>query len=313
MDARSLALTRLGLRLKELGYQCVAITPETHRRVLSRPLRSTSLRSIFGWNRPFAREAVDPMIFDLMVKAEALETHGDRFKSSVRFATAGDLLFVHSGFPTTEPDAVFFGPDTYRFIRALRASLADVTTRGPAPLRLIDIGCGSGAGGIFAAHTLPAPAEVILADINPKALAFSAINAALNDLPSAKTVLSDVLEGIEGDADVIMANPPYLVDQHRRIYRHGGDGLGTSLAVRIAQQSLPRLAPNGRLILYSGAPIVEGVDLFFEILRPVLQLHAGQYSYEEIDPDVFGEELGNDVYADVDRIAAVLLTATKQG
>jgi len=90
--------------------------------------------------------------------------------------------------------------------------------------------------------------ELVLADINSQALAFSAINAVLNDLPSAKTVFSDVLEEIEGSADIIIANPPYLVDEDRRVYRHGGGELGISLALRIAEQSLARLAPGGKRV-----------------------------------------------------------------
>jgi methylase of polypeptide subunit release factors len=311
MDAKSLALIALGKTLQARGYRFVAITPTTHRRVLNRPEGAATLESIFGWNRQFEREALDPVIFDLLEKAEALEAETSRFRSGVRFATIGDLLFVHSSFPTTEPNAVFFGPDTYRFVRLLRASLADVTASGP--LRIVDIGSGSGVGGIFAARLLTARTETVLADINQKALAFSAINAVLNDVPSTQTVFSDILEGIEGGADIIMANPPYLVDEDRRLYRHGGGDLGMSVALRIAQQSLARLVPGGRLILYSGTPIVGGADLFFESLRPLLQLHARQYSYEEIDPDVFGQELDRHAYANADRIAAVGLTAIKRG
>ena len=36
-----------------------------------------------------------------------------------------------------------------------------------------------------------------------------------------------------------------------------------------------------------------------------------RWTYEEIDPDVFGEELDGGAYASADRIAAVLLTAKK--
>jgi release factor glutamine methyltransferase len=311
MDAKSLALTVLGRTLQSRGYRFVAVTPATHCRVLDRPPGQTTLESIFGWNRPFEREALAPDIFDLLEDAEALEGEGGQYKSKVRFAMIGDLLFVHSAFPTVEQDAVFFGPDTYRFVRLLRASLADMSARGP--LRLIDIGSGSGAGGIVAARMLGGRTELVLADINSQALAFSAINAVLNDLPSAKTVFSDVLEEIEGSADIIIANPPYLVDEDRRVYRHGGGELGISLALRIAEQSLARLAPGGRLILYSGTPIIGGADPFFESLRPLLQLHASQFVYEEIDPDVFGEELDRPALASADRIAAVGLTAIKQG
>src|SRR5262249_46510182 len=53
-----------------------------------------------------------------------------RYKSKVRFATVDDLIFAHSGFFTAELDAVPFGPDAYRFVRLLRASLADVPSGG---------------------------------------------------------------------------------------------------------------------------------------------------------------------------------------
>jgi methyltransferase family protein len=195
MDAKSLALTVLGKILQSRGYQFVAVTPATHCRVLDRPPPATTIESIFGWNRPFDREAVDPEIFDLLEDAEALAGESGRYKSKVRFATIGDLIFAHSGFPTAEQDSVFFGPDTYRFVRLLRAAVADVAQSGP--LRLIDIGSGSGAGGIVAARLLGERTEVVLGDINPKALAFSAVNAVINDVSATKAVFSDVLAGLK--------------------------------------------------------------------------------------------------------------------
>jgi methylase of polypeptide subunit release factors len=238
--------------------------------------------------------------------AEALEGESGRYKSKVRFATVDDLIFAHSGFPTAEPDAVLFGPDTYRFVQLLRASLARVASGGP--LRLVDIGSGSGAGGIAAARLLGKRTEVVLGDVNRKALAFSAVNAVVNDVAAAKTMFSDVLAGIEGPADIIVANVPYLADNGRR---PGGD-FASSLAVRIVEQSLERLNRGGRLILYSGTPIIGGADPLFEALRPILQRCAGNFGYEEIDPDVFGEELDRQAYANADRIAAIGLTAEKR-
>jgi methylase of polypeptide subunit release factors len=311
MNAKSHALIALGENLRSRGYRFVAVTPATHCRVLDRPATTSTLESIFGWNRPFDCADVDNDIFELLEDAEALEGEFGRYKSRVRFATIGELLFVHSGFPTAEQDAVFFGPDTYRFVRLLRVSLADVAAS--KPLMLIDIGSGSGAGGIFAARLLRGRTELLLADINRKALAFGAVNAALNDLPNARAVFSDVLAGIDGDADIIVANPPYLVDEDRRLYRHGGGELGISLALRIAEQSLARLRPGGRLILYSGTPIIGGADPLFESLQSLLKLSASHFVYEEIDPDIFGEELDRPAYAYADRIAAVGLTVIKRG
>jgi methylase of polypeptide subunit release factors len=311
MDARCRALIELGRLLQLRRYRFVAVSPSTHNRVLRREAASPTLESVFGWSRPFDLEAIDGDLIKLLEQADALEAEAGQYKSKVRFASIDDLLFVHSAFPTTEPDSVFFGPDTYRFARLLRVTLSKTKKR--RPLRLVDIGAGSGAGGIVAARVLGGGTELILADINRKALEFSAVNAALNGPPNAQTILSDILVEIDGTADVIISNPPYLVDEDRRLYRHGGGELGITLALRIAEESMAKLVPGGCLVLYSGAPIVNGADTFLESLQPVLQLYASQFVYEEIDPDVFGEELDRPAYAHADRIAAVGLIAIKRG
>ncbi|MGE5261491.1 MAG: methyltransferase [Actinomycetota bacterium] len=311
MEAKRLALTTLGRTLQARGYRFVAVTPATHCRVLDRPEGPTTLESIFGWNRPFDREAVEEDIFELLEDAEALEAISGRYKSKLRFATVGDLLFVHSGFPTAEDNAVFFGPDTYRFVRLLRVSLADLAGRGP--VKLVDISCSSGAGGIFAARLLGPATRLVLADSNQHALDLAASNAVLNDVPLSETVVSEILSGVEGSPDVIVANAPYLVDDGTRLHPPGGGELGISVALRIAEEALARLAPGGRMVLYGGTPIVEGRDPLLQLLRPLLERDASAFSYEEIDADVFGEELDRSSYAQADRIAVVGLTATKRG
>ena len=62
----------------------------------------------------------------------------------------------------------------------------------------------------------------MLADINRKALSYAAVNAAINDVGHVEIAHSDILDGIEGPIDVVLANPPYLVDEGERLYRHGG-------------------------------------------------------------------------------------------
>jgi len=41
----------------------------------------------------------------------------------------------------------------------------------------------------------------------------------------------DLFAGIEA-ADLIVANPPYLLDDQQRTYRHGGPLLGADLSLR---------------------------------------------------------------------------------
>ena len=178
------------------------------------------------------------------------------------------------------------------------------------PCTVIDIGSGTGAGGLCVADLLAKEAQIdiILADINTKALRYSRVNAALNGVASVRTALSDVFSRINEGGNLIISNPPYLVDRHARAYRHGGGALGIDLALRIAEEGIERLYPGGRLFIYTGTPVISGIDQFLASVRPRLEARRLRYGYEEMDPDVFGEELDSEAYACVDRIAAVALT-----
>ena len=102
------------------------------------------------------------------------------------------------------------------------------------------------------------------------------------------------------------------MDSLERLYRHGGGELGFALSVDIAVQGMDRLAPGGRLVLYTGSAIVEGTDLLQEALTRSLAGSGVRWSYEEIDPDVFGEELEAPPYDRADRIAVVAATIQRQ-
>ncbi len=52
-----------------------------------------------------------------------LEAHGELWRSRVRWSSLGDLLLVHSAWPTDSSDAVFFGPDSYRFAQLIEDHL----------------------------------------------------------------------------------------------------------------------------------------------------------------------------------------------
>lgn len=154
--------------------------------------------------------------------------------------------------------------------------------------------------------------ELTMNDINPMALQYASANAAHGGLP-VRLAEGDALSAVTGQFDLIVSNPPYLDDAARRAYRHGGERLGRALSVRIAREALGRLAPGGQLLLYTGVAIAGGVDAFRAEIQPLLDEADCIWSYSEIDPDVFGEELEQPVYAHVDRIAAVGLIAARRG
>jgi methylase of polypeptide subunit release factors len=297
------------------GYRFTTVTPLTHQRVLARRGREpgTTLRDIFGWNLSFEPRAVPPELLAAMEHAGIVRRTGSLLRSTVRISSLEDDLFLHSAYPTVEENAVFFGPDTSRFARFIRHAL-DRHRERRKPMRVLDVGCGSGAGGIAVARALAAtgtPATVVMNDINPLALQYTAVNAEVAGV-AVTLAQGDALSAVEGDFDLIVSNPPYLDDAAQRAYRHGGARLGRALSARIAAESLKRLAPGGQLLLYTGVAMVDGEDPFLAEMRPLLAAPAFEWSYAEIDPDVFGEELERPVYAHIDRIAAVGLVATRR-
>ncbi len=313
MDQQTLAigdtagLVRIGRALLASGYHFVTPTPATHALVNARPgtAWARSVTDVLGWSRPFRAGTIPGELHRAMEDAGLLVASGEGWRSTLRVSCLDGLLFFHSAYPTTAPDSVFFGPDTYRFAQAIRA-LPPRQVR-----RAVDVGCGAGPGAVLMARAHP-EAEIFGVDINPAALRLTGVNAALAGV-TVQARHSDLLTGLDGQFDLIVANPPYLVDPGARAYRHGGGPLGAELSLAILDAACERLVPGGTVLLYTGAAIVNGLDPFHEAAAARLAGLPMQWRYREVDPDVFGEELAGGAYAEADRIAAVVLTATKLG
>ena len=313
--------------LRSRHYQFITPTPQTHQRVVERRLQAaaqspkpqtTDLRDTFGWNLLFQLNTVDSALLDCMVHSGAitdcdLATPDTPIRSTFRVSSLNDDLFLHSAFPTVQSDAVFFGPDTYRFARFIAQALRipPVAASTDAPIRVLDMGCGTGAGGVAAVRVLGRHTLLTLNDINPQALRYAAANVAAAGI-TCQWLAGDAMKAVVADYDVIIANPPYLDDDQQRAYRHGGARMGRELSLRMAATALAHLAPGGKLLLYTGVAMVGGHDPFLAELMVLFDGFDGTWSYSEIDPDVFGEELERTVYADIDRIAAVGLFATRR-
>jgi len=313
--------------VKSQGYKFTTVTPRTHDHFLSKEenAQGSNVQDIFGWNLPFSVDAICPMLKQLMFHANIIEPR-DGLKQSdglarsrLRISSLGPDLFFHSAYPTVEPNAVFFGPDTYRFARFIQSSLAkdnrallSASEQHKKPLRILDIGCGTGAGGIVTVRALPPRRlyELTMNDINADALDLTRVNAQVADVP-IHCMQGDIFETLNEKFDLIIANPPYMKDDSGRAYRDGGENLGLSLSVRIFKTAFEHLSPGGTLLLYTGVAMTSQSDPFLSIIAPLLTNENCTWSYEEIDPDVFGEELELPAYSTAHRIAAVGLTVTR--
>lgn len=292
-------------------YQFITISPASHDAYLKRSgkTQAANLADIFGWSLPFHASLLPIHIFELLLRHDLMIKNQQLWCSRIRVSSLNRHLLLHSAYPTTEENAVFFGPDTYRFIYALQNHLSQ---HQPNIQRAIELCSGAAPAALILADYAP-DAEVLAADINPLALQYASINTSLNGSTPVHAVQSNLLQQVDGQFDLITANPPYLVDSHKRLYRHGGDLLGAELALNIVKQSLSRLALQGSLLLYTGVVIVEGKDL----LQQAVQQHVAEcgqpfaLNYQLLDPDIFAEELDAQHYPVAERIAAIALTITR--
>ncbi|WP_293678628.1 methyltransferase [uncultured Phenylobacterium sp.] len=207
-------------------------------------------------------------------------------------------LFLHSAYPPNDPNAVFFGPDTYRFARFLRQVVG-----GAAIRTSVDVGTGTAAGANTLARAC-APERVIATDVNATALHLARANLAAAGI-DAELRCSRDLDALGEPVDLIVANPPFIAGTGDRVYRDGGGLHDTRRSLDWALAGADRLAPGGRFLLYTGSAIVAGRDRLREALEGTLERRRFTLAYEEIDPDIFGEQLCEEAYRDVERIATI--------
>lgn len=78
--------------------------------------------------------------------------------------------------------------------------------------RLLDLGCGYGLVGIYAAHVI-GPDNVCLLDVDPTAVEMARENARSNGLPDLAITQSDGFRDFrESEFTKILSNPPYHAD-----------------------------------------------------------------------------------------------------
>jgi len=140
-----------------------------------------------------------------------------------------------------------------RFDNGARA-LVETMTVHPGD-RVVDLGCGCGTNGVFAAQQAGATGHIAFVDSNVRAVVLAEINARNNGVADFQTVASSRSEGLsEGSFDVVLANPPYYANY--------------AIARLFLVRSRQLLKPEGRFYLVT-KQVQEIADLMMETFENV--------------------------------------------
>ena len=163
----------------------------------------------------------------------------------------GHKEFMGLDFEVT-PDVLVPNPDTEVLVQRAVAIARDTS----GPVRVADIGTGSGCIAIAVAHYAP-NTDVWASDVSPEALAVAARNVARHRLTErVRLQRADLMGGLAGEFDIVCANLPYVdtgaklpaevnAQPARALYADEG---GAALVRRLLAEAPARLRPGGRVL-----------------------------------------------------------------
>jgi release factor glutamine methyltransferase len=153
---------------------------------------------------------------------------------------------------------------------------AKTDSHAAAPLRIADVGTGSGCIAVALARELP-HAEILATDISAEALEVAGRNAARHGVSDRIRFMNcDLLSGVERSGtqfDLIVSNPPYVarddagqlqreVSEHEPDVALFGGRTGVEIYSRLIEEAASLLRSGGILVLelgYNSAAHVEGL------------------------------------------------------
>lgn len=188
------------------------------------------------------------------------------------------------------PDVLIPRPETELVVEVV----LDLAPRRNEPLRIVDVGTGSGCIALALASELP-NAQIDAVDISPPALCVAKRNAARFGLDHRVTFKEDdLLTGILSSADCcafdfVVSNPPYVglgeLDQVQREVKNfeprlawGGLERGDEIYRRLFPQAQQALKPGGHVV----------VEIGYRQRDEVVGLLGAEWTGIEVRPDLAG-------------------------
>ena len=195
----------------------------------------------------------------------------------------GHKEFMGLDFVVT-PAVLVPNPDT----EVLVQRAVEIVREAKRPMRVADVGTGSGCIAVAIAH-YAANVEVVASDVSPEALEVARRNVVAHGLDSRiQLVCGDLMGPLAGSFDLICANLPYIAEGSplapevvaqpaRALY---ADAEGSALVTRLLDDSPSRLSAGGRVL----------AELDPSIMAEAVDAAARKFTGHRIHRDLAGHE-----------------------
>jgi release factor glutamine methyltransferase len=216
-------------------------------------------RAILGWDRArlltsladAAPDSLEPQFSEWIARRERMEPTayivGSREFWGLEFHVTPAVLIPR-------PETEFIVEEALQLLRA--------TDNGDGRVRIADIGTGSGCIAVSLAHEV-AHCRVVATDVSDDALLVARENAERHGVADRiQFVRTSYLDAVDGEFDVIAANPPYVRDRDKaglsRDVRHEPDValFGGVTGLRdidgVIATAVTRLRPGGWFVMEFG-------------------------------------------------------------
>ena len=175
---------------------------------------------------------------DALVALGLAVRNGNGLEPRGRIMPVEGLLLACDAFPSGAAD-----PPRYVAAFTPTASWCAALTPRRRVERALDVGTGNGAQALLAARHA---GHVVATDVNPRALAFTSLNAALNGFDNIETRLGNLFAPVAGESfDLITCNAPYVISPETKWQYRDGGLPADEFSGRVVEGAATALADDG--------------------------------------------------------------------
>ncbi len=186
-----------------------------------------------------AADALGPLPLERATRLRLVTQEHGLVRGAIRVLPAAELVFACDRELESAPA---LPPDHVMGVSSSSIFLASLTVRRPVG-DVLDVGCGGGIQSVLAAHHAK---RVVACDINPRALAFAAFNAALNGVTNVECRAGSFFDPVGDERfDVVVSNPPFVVSPDSAMVFRDSGMRGDDVSREVVRQAATHLRDGG--------------------------------------------------------------------